>query len=76
MPRRNKSLEFIWAIYVGVYKTRLGSNFWAVYNAMTDWSTHAETSRESSMHNIAAIQNQRQQTVRSAFTNQRIQLAA
>lgn len=76
MPRRNKSLEFIWAKYVGVYKTRLGSNFWAVYNAMTDWSTHAETSRESSMHNIAAIQNQRQQTVRSAFTNQRIQLAA
>ena len=76
MPRRNKSLEFIWAKYVGVYKIRLGSNFWAVYNAMTDWSTHAETSRESSMHNIAAIQNQRQQTVRSAFTNQRIQLVA
>lgn len=76
MPRRNKSLEYIWNKYIKVYKTRLGANMWSVYNAMTDWSTHAETSRKSSMHNIAAIQNQRQQTVRSAFSKTQLQMVA
>ena len=76
LPRRNKSLEYIWEKYIKVYKTRLGANMWSVYNAMTDWSTHAETSRKSSMHNIAAIQNQRQQTVRSAFSKTQLQMVA
>jgi len=76
LPRRNKSLEYIWNKYIKVYKTRLGANMWSVYNAMTDWSTHAETSRKSSMHNIAAIQNQRQQTVRSAFSKTQLTMVA
>lgn len=67
MPRRNKSLEYIWEKFKYVYQPRLGSNLWAVYNAMTDWSTHALPSAKTSIVNIASVQNQRQQVVRSAF---------
>lgn len=69
LPRRNANLEYIWKQYSQVYKKRLGANYWAVYNALTDWSTHAGTSRKSTEVNIAAVQNQRQQLVREAVRN-------
>jgi len=67
MPRRHKSLEYMWDRFKYLYQPRLGSTLWAVYNAMTDWSTHAKPNIKSAIGNIAAIQHQRQQTVRSAF---------
>ena len=66
MPRRNLNLEYIWKQYASVYSKRLGHNYWAVYNALTDWSTHASASRSSSSANIASVQNDRQQVVRDA----------
>ena len=66
MPRKNASLEYVWHKYQRVYSQRLGNNRWAVYNALTDWSTHAATARRSSEVNVAAVQNQRQQLVREA----------
>jgi hypothetical protein len=56
----------MWNAYSNVYKKRLGSNYWAVYNAMTDWSTHFGAVRKSSEKNLVAIQHDRQQTVRKA----------
>ena len=76
MPRRNNSLEYMWSKYKGVYSKRLGSNYWAVYNAMTDWSTHAEVSRSASKSNIASIQNARQQVVREAIQHNHYMKAA
>ena len=66
MPRNNSSLEYLWHKYKATYSKRLGTNYWAVYNAMTDWSTHFATPRASSMANIASVQNDRQQIVREA----------
>ena len=66
LPRRNENLNYMWNVYSNVYKKRLGSNYWAVYNAMTDWSTHFGAVRKSSEQNIAAIQHDRQQVVRKA----------
>jgi len=66
LPRRNENLNYMWNVYSSIYKKRLGSNYWAVYNAMTDWSTHFGAVRKSSEQNIAAIQHDRQQTVRKA----------
>ena len=66
MARRNTSLEYMWNVYSSVYSKRLGKNYWGVYNAMTDWSTHADASRPSSRVNIASINNDRQQVVREA----------
>jgi hypothetical protein len=76
MPRRNTSLEYIWNKYSSVYSKRLGNNYWAVYNAMTDWSTHFETPRATSMANIASVQNDRQQIVRDAVKSNYFMKAA
>ena len=76
MPRRNLNLEYIWKQYINVYSKRLGHNYWAVYNALTDWSTHATTARRSTEVNIAAVQNQRQQLVRDAVKSNHYMRAA
>ena len=76
MPRRNTSLEYMWNKYTSVYRKRLGNNFWAVYNAMTDWSTHAETARKSTMVNIASVKNQRHEAIRSAIVSSEMRQAA
>ena len=67
MPRRNTSLQYMWNMYNAIYSKRLGNNYWAVYNAMTDWSTHFEAPRSSSMANIASVQNDRQEVVRQTL---------
>jgi len=76
LPRKNKSLEYMWNKWNTVYKKRLGDNFWAVYNSMTDWSTHSETAREATMVNIAAIRNQRHEIVRSSIASSPLRDAA
>ena len=76
MPRRNRNLEYIWKQYISVYSKRLGRNYWAVYNALTDWSTHASASRSSSSANIASVQNDRQQVVRDAVKSNYFMKAA
>jgi len=63
-------------VYSEVYSKRLGDNYWAVYNAMTDWSTHCGVSRNSSRLNIASIQNDRQQVVQEAIRNNNFMKAA
>jgi hypothetical protein len=70
LPRRNENLNYIWRVYDAVYRNRLGSNWWAVYNAMTDWSTHFGAVRQSSERNIASIQNERQQVIRKAIKSE------
>ncbi len=70
LPRRNENLNYIWRVYDTVYRNRLGANWWAVYNAMTDWSTHFGAVRQSSERNIASIQNERQQVIRKAIKSE------
>ena len=72
LPRRNENLNYIWRMYDSIYRNRLGSNWWAVYNAMTDWSTHFGAVRQSSERNIASIQNERQQVIRKAVKSEPI----
>lgn len=47
-------------------KSELGNTLWAVYNALTYWSTHKEV-REGSAGNVAAITLERENRVRSAL---------
>jgi len=62
-------LEYMWNKWNSVYRKRLGANYWAVYNTMTDWSTHAPSARESTMVNIASVKNQRHEAIRSAIVS-------
>jgi hypothetical protein len=63
LPRRNKNLEYMFKVYHEIYHGRLGKNLWAVYNAMTDWATHAPASQRSQI-NIASIEQDRAAKVR------------
>ena len=38
--RKNKNLAYMVKQYYHVYRPRMGDTQWAVYNAITDWSTH------------------------------------
>ena len=66
MPRTNPSLEYIYAAW-HKYKRRLGANRWAFYNALTDWSTHSITKRQSAAGNMAATRNKRQTIIQDYF---------
>ena len=67
MPRQNSNLNYIWNVYCALYREKLGANYWAVYNAQTDWSTHAGVTSQKNWDNLAAVKNDRQHLVRKAF---------
>ena len=67
MPRVNSSLEYIWGTWQNTYRRGLGANRWAFYNALTDWSTHSITKRQSAAGNIAATRNKRQTIIQDYF---------
>lgn len=68
LKRKNHNLEYVWNVYKNKYKPTLGSNLWSVYNALTDWSTHANATTSRGKANIASIRNDRQNSVRKTFT--------
>ena len=41
LPRFNSALTYLANAWKG-YSARMGHNQWAVYNTLTDWSTHAQ----------------------------------
>ena len=64
---RNKTLIRLWDHYRANERKALGSNLWAVYNAVTHWATHTPATKSTAQKNIAAIKVKRQDTVRSVF---------
>ena len=64
----NKNFQYLWAVYKDNYKKKLGANYWAVYNALTDWSSHAPIGKRQDPKNIASVLNRRQQTVRDTIS--------
>lgn len=67
MPRKSTDLNYIYGVWLHKYKTRLGSNKWAFYNALTDWSTHAKPTAKTSIINVASVQHQRQRLIQEYF---------
>jgi hypothetical protein len=45
--RKNKNLAYMYRQYYHVYRPRMGDTQWAVYNAITDWSTHYKAPKRS-----------------------------
>lgn len=64
----NKNFQYLWSVYKDNYKKKLGANYWAVYNALTDWSSHAPIGKRQDPKNIASVLNRRQQTVRDTIS--------
>ena len=68
LPRQNQNLNYM-VQKSKDYENRMGKNKWAVYNTLTDWSTHANPTTERSKQNIAAIKVQRAAKVRDAVNS-------
>ena len=45
----NKTLTYLNEVYNTNYGRRMGHNRWSVYNAITDWSTHAPSSSKNTI---------------------------
>lgn len=67
--RRNKNFDYIWSRYMAHYTKKFGNNYWAVYNSLTDWSSHAPASKRSDPANRPAVLAKRSEVVRTAVTN-------
>jgi hypothetical protein len=65
----NKNLSYLCERWFTHYKRSLGSNEWAVYNTLTDWSTHAPAATKKSVSNIASISHKRGEIVRATVMN-------
>ena len=72
-PRNSTAMNYLWSAY-GNYMKRFGNTQWAVYNAMTDWSTHADVSK-GSRDNISSIRYNRMETVRSVVKSDLLKAA-
>ena len=68
LPRQNQNLNYM-IEKSRDYGRRMGRNQWAVYNTLTDWSSHADATTERSRKNISAIRVQRAAKVREAVNN-------
>lgn len=69
-PRKKSSLRTLWNLYKNDYAPSLGNNLLALYNTMTDWSTHHQTATERSPHNLTSLQVQAGDKVRNIIQTQ------
>jgi len=68
MPGHNEALEKKIFGYYRDETNSLGKTTWALYNALTYWSTH-ESVRTSSEGNVASIVVEREARVRRTMNN-------
>jgi hypothetical protein len=60
---KNKALSHLYDVYNNTYKLKMGANQWAVYNAITDWATHAP----SKSKNVIALGQRRTERATTAI---------
>lgn len=65
----NSSLVYMWDKYLTHYRRNMGNNHWALYNTLTDWSSHHRGSRKNSVDfPVAQVKkSERVQKVISSF---------
>jgi hypothetical protein len=72
-PYRNKNYQYIINAFALDYEPRMGRNRWALYNALTDWSTHAPS---KSKNNIALLQRRGEKVAETLTHNFAVKIAA
>lgn len=75
LPRLNSSLTYL-ANAWKQYSDSMGYNQWAVYNTLTDWSTHAPAATKKTQANIASVNHKRQEIVRNVCNSDVFRIAA
>jgi len=77
--RRSNGFDHAWKKFDKHYTRKFGHNYWAVYNALTDWSTHFGTTRLTGRKvspNFKSSQVGREKKIVEAFKNINQSLAA
>ena len=65
---KNKTLTYLWEKYTRTYRPAIGNNLWAVFNTLTDWSTHnQEPKREKTNQTVASMQVAASERVRKVL---------
>lgn len=67
LKRNNTGFNYLWSVYRNTYVPRLGNTEWAAYNAVTDYTTHADNVRNKDT--LASVQFKRQQDSISTLRN-------
>jgi len=65
---KNRNYLYLWRVFTETYARRQGNNLWAVYNALTDWATHAPAMKKTSS-SIVTLQNRRATKVSKVISN-------
>ena len=65
---RNKTLNTLYHQWL-LERKQLGKTGWALYNAMTNWATHAVPIKRTSINNVASIRVDRLEKVRKTLNN-------
>ena len=60
------SLVYLWRQYQEE-KHLLGANQWAIFNALTHWSTHAPARNENEATNIVDVRKRREDKIKKSF---------
>ena len=75
LPRFNSTLTYLSKAW-SQYADKMGRNQWALYNTLTDWSTHAPAASKKSQVNIASVNQKRQEVVRKVVNSDVFRIAA
>lgn len=59
LKRTNTGYNYLYNVYCNTYVPRMGNTEWAAYNAVTDYTTHADNVRNK--NTLASVQFKRQQ---------------
>ena len=65
---KNRNYLYLWRVFTETYSRRQGNNLWAVYNALTDWATHAPAMKKTSS-SVVTLQNRRATKVSKVISN-------
>jgi len=66
-PYRNKNYQYLVNAYSFDYAPKMGRNRWALYNALTDWSTHAPSKSKNKITLIQRRSEKVQETLENNF---------
>ena len=64
----NNSFMYAMEKYMNHYSKKMGKNYWAVYNALTDWATHHTGTRKNTI-DLPIAQVKRSEKIQQAIRN-------
>ena len=64
---KNKAFKYLWNQYTQHEQKSLGSTKWAVYNALTHWTTHAPVGKKTDKNSVLKIKETQQMAASAAI---------